>query len=301
MSRKALRVAACAVVAGAIGAASIAPTAASAFSVHVVLTNYAVSGSLTPKKLGEPVILPKGSTFNGVLNGTARFGSTGAEATGTLDGKIFVPPFKASLKLAGLVPTTVGVTFTEVGESEGVLEPSTKCSPPGTRECETLSVLAKANIGLTVVGLLGIEVPTECETSEPVVFDLSDNLTLGELTETSGARFAGTTTIPSIKCEGLSGIALGVLLTGVMSGPENPYTLHIGAVEPAAPTLVTGAASTVSQISARLNATVDPNTETVSTVTSNTAHPPPTKRACPAHRCPVRGTSRSPCPPRSPA
>lgn len=262
MSYRALRIAVCAVALGAFGAVSFAPATASAFDVQFSLENWAVSGSLTPKKLGEPVILPKGSTFNGTLDGSVRFGSRGAEVSGGLRGSIFVPPFKASLKLVGLIPTTVGVTFTEVGESEGVLEPSTGCS--GARECETLGVIARANIGLTVVGLLGIEVPTQCETSEPVVLALSDTLPLDELVETSGPRFTGTTTIPSIKCGGLSGIALGLLLTELMSGPDNPYSLHIGPVEPAPPAVVTGAASAVSQISATLNATVDPNTEAVS-------------------------------------
>jgi hypothetical protein len=119
-------------------------------------------------------------------------------------------------------------------------------------------VTSKAIIGITVVGLLGIDVPTECHTSEPVVFNLSTTLTLGELLDV-GPHFSGTTTIPSIKCEGLSGLVLGALITELMSGSENPYALYIAPREPSAPTVQTEEAASISQVSARLKGNVDPN------------------------------------------
>src|ERR1700733_14510885 len=46
-----------------------------------------------------------------------------------------------------------------------------------------------------------------------------------------------------------------------MSGPENPYSLYIGLREPAAPSVETEAAHSVSQVSGLLKARVDPNGE----------------------------------------
>jgi hypothetical protein len=258
MSRK-MCIAALVVAVGCVGSMSVLATQASAITLPYAFNNWAVWGYLTPKKLNEPVVLPKGSTFNGVSELT----STPTELFGTVKGNIYVPPFNTSLKLAGVVPTTVGVTFTEVGESEGTLTeaPATDCT--STRfggQCMNLHVTSKADIGITETGLLGIDVPTKCETSEPVVFSLDTTLPLSQLLD-AGPSFTGTTTIPSIKCGGLSGVALGVLLTGLMSGPENPYELNLGPHEPAPPTIVTGEASSVSQISAELHATVEPNGE----------------------------------------
>jgi hypothetical protein len=243
--------------AGVLAAMSVAAAPAWAgFSTSFV--NWAVSGSLTPKKLNEPVVLPKGSTFNGV----AEIGTlTPTELKGTVSGALDVPPFKTTLKLAGLVPSEVGITFTEVGKSTGTLSlgtPGACAGSPYSGECANMKVTSKAIIGITVVGLLGIDVPTECHTSEPVVFNLSTTLTLGELLDV-GPHFSGTTTIPSIKCEGLSGLVLGALISELMSGPENPYALYIAPREPAAPTVQTEEAASISQVSARLNGDVDPN------------------------------------------
>jgi hypothetical protein len=258
MSRRVRRIAALAACSAAVGVMAVAPGGAAAECAPVPFDHRAVYGSLTPKKLNEPVILPKGSTFNGYAEVTS---ASFTEITGVIRGHLFVPPFKAMLKLAGLVPSTVGVKLTEVGEAEGTIEqvPATGAclSPKALGACVRLSVTSKANIGLTMVGLLGIEVPTECETTEPVVFPLSTVTTqLG-----NGVHFAGTVTIPPIKCEGVSGIVLGALVTTLMSGPENPYKLGLFSHEPGAPVATTEAPSRVSQISALLHAQVNENGE----------------------------------------
>ena len=49
----------------AVGVLFVATTAASAITIPYTFDNWAVWGSLTPKKLSEPIMLPKGSTFNG--------------------------------------------------------------------------------------------------------------------------------------------------------------------------------------------------------------------------------------------
>lgn len=248
-----------AAVVATVGAVSVLAASASAITIPYTFDNWAVWGSLTPKKLNEPVVLPKGSTFNG----TSVLTTTATELSGTVSGTIFVPPFNATVKLGGVVPTTVGVTFTQVGPAEGSLAQTAPANCAGSHFgglCVTLSVNTKADIGITETGLLGIDVPSECETSEPVPFSLSTTLPLSQLLD-EGPAFKGTVTIPSIKCGGLSGVALGVLLTELMSGPENPYLLHIGPNEPSAPTVATQPAAWVSQISANLKATVDPDGE----------------------------------------
>jgi hypothetical protein len=242
-------------VVGGIGAAS-----ASAVELTVQLTNHAVSGYLTPKKLDEPVVLPKHSTFNGVVH------LQSPANTGTLTGSLSVPPFETSLKLVGLVPTTVGVTFTEVGTTEGTLAeaPAADCVEPVVPgACTALKVTSKAIIGITEVGLLGIGVPVHCETSEPVVFNLSADLTFGDLLEI-GPHFTGTVTIPSITCAGLEGLLVAPLLTTLMSGPENPYALYIGLREPSPPSFQGEGATSVTQVSALLGSNVAPNGEALS-------------------------------------
>jgi hypothetical protein len=241
---------------------AVAAAPASGAGLGLTFENWKLSGSLTVKKLNEPVILPKGSTFNGFAEVT-NFGAK--EIEGKLTGKIFVPPFKASLKIAGLIPTTVGVTFTEVGEAEGTLSTASSSSPECANAhfhgvCVLTSATTKAIIGLTVVGVLGIEVPTQCQTSEPVVFHLVNISTLPELIET-GVSFKGTVTIPNITCEGLTGLVLGPAITLVMSGPENPYALKINKQAP--PEVATREASSVSQVSAVMNGSARPNGEPI--------------------------------------
>jgi hypothetical protein len=263
MSQNARRLVALTATLAVVGAMSVA--AAPAFAgITLTLTNHAVSGYLTPKKLGEPVVLPKHSTFNGVANLPSVPPSPGWG--GTLTGSLSVPPFEASLKLGGAVPSNVGVTFTEVGTSEGTIgeAPAADCPNPAIPgPCATMKVTSRAIIGITEVGLLGIGVPVHCETSEPVVFNLTDHLTFEEVTEI-GPHFAGTVTIPSITCSGLEGVLVGPLLTTLMSGPENPYSLYIGLREPEAPSIQTEEATAVSQVSALLKSRVDPNGEALS-------------------------------------
>jgi hypothetical protein len=233
MSLKTGRIVVLAATVAALLTMSVATTPASAAgTIKPLFKNWVVSGTLTPKKLNEPVTLPQGSTFNG--GGTIEieyFAKTKSYAiTGTITGALFVPPFSASLKLLGIVPTTVGVTFTQVGEAVGtvVSAPSADCGgePSAFVACVTLSVPTKANVGITSVGTLGVGVPTTCETSSPVVFALSTTLTLAELADT-GPHFKGTTTIPPLTCSGPEALVLAPTLSAVMSGPGNAYALTI--------------------------------------------------------------------------
>ena len=147
--------------------------------------------------------------------------------TGSVTGTVTVPPFKTTIDLLG-IPTTVGVSFTQVGSANGTITgiPRTNCSTTKS-PCLSLTVPTEANVGITAAGVFGITLlPTHCVTSEPVTFPLSTTLTIAELL-IKGPSFAGTTTIPPIKCAGLEELVLAPLLTELMSGPENPYAIAI--------------------------------------------------------------------------
>jgi len=256
MSRKTRRIALALTLVGVLAASAFASATASA-SVAFPFENWAVWGSLTPAKLNEPVTLPKGSTFNGEA-----LVSLKPPFEGTLEGAITVPPFTASLKLVGIIPTTVGTTFTQVGTAQGTIVPAPASDCPEGRfggECVTLKVATKAILGITATGIFGVELPTKCETAEPIDLNLSDTLTSTELVEV-GTHFTGVLTLPPIRCEGLS-VLLAPALTLLLSGPNNPYDLHITPQEPGPPTALTEAATGVSQVSAKLHGTVDPGGE----------------------------------------
>lgn len=214
-----------------LGGMGIVATAASAGDFQPTIPEWLVSGSLTPKKLNQPVVLPAGSRFNGTAN--LELGET---ISGTLTGTVSVPPFTTTLTLLG-VPTTVGVTFTQVGKPNGTVNSTAPANCVGAPEwgCLALQIPTKANVGITAVGLLGAKLPTHCETSEPISLPLSENLTLDELLGEPGPRFAGVATIPSVICHGLEGAVLGPALTAVMSGPDNPYAIGITPPPPPPP------------------------------------------------------------------
>ncbi|MHB8492767.1 MAG: IPT/TIG domain-containing protein [Solirubrobacteraceae bacterium] len=185
---------------------------------HLTFSNWALAGSLTPKKLAQAITLPAGSTFNG--SGELNT-ETGA---GSLTGNISVPPFSATLKLLGFLPVSLGMTVTQAASLAGTIAASE--SVPGD---ETLTLPAKVNLGVTSVGLFGLKMPTSCATVEPISLGLADTLTREELVKT-GWSFAGTTTLPRIACEGgVLGRLLGSVLTTLLSGPESAFAITVKA------------------------------------------------------------------------
>jgi hypothetical protein len=210
----------------ASGTMAVAAPQASAEEFRVPLTRV-VSGSLTAKKSQQTVTLPEGSTFNGIAEFSVENPAGVVLLNGTLTGSVFVPPFNATVTLPILgtsTPVTMGITFTQVGQTEGIIKPGTGCSGEGA--CVTLTAPARADVGFSVVGILGIKVPLHCETSEPIELALTQTLQFQELI-LKGNHFTGTTTIPPIKCPGLQGVVLGPALTTALSGPENPYSIAI--------------------------------------------------------------------------
>jgi alpha-tubulin suppressor-like RCC1 family protein len=181
-------------------------------------TGWILTGSITSKKAGQAIVLPAGSRFNG--SGEVNV-ETGA---GSVAGNISIPAFTTSLNLFGLLPTGVGVTLSQVGALAGTV--TTSNTTPGE---ETLTLPLKLKLGFTSVKLLGLTIPTKCATWEPVSLSLTDTLTREELLE-KGWSFAGTTTLPAINCEGgLLGSSFGPILSSLLSGPANPYSLSIKA------------------------------------------------------------------------
>jgi len=217
------------------GMAVAAPSASAALRVTPKFINWPVAGSLTAVKSDQTVTLPKGSAFNGEGEIFIENPEGTILASGTLTGTVTVPPFKATLTLPILgipTPVDVGVTFAQDGPAVGTIKPAppATCSTP-EGACVSLSVPAKANIGFTVLGVLGIKAPLFCETTEPLSLPLTETATLLELV-TKGLHFSGTTTIPSIKCPGLQGLVLGPILTTTLSGPNNPYSIFISPPPP---------------------------------------------------------------------
>lgn len=170
--------------------------------------NWTLAGSLTDHKLNETIDLPEGCTFNGE-----------AVLPGKLEGRTFCPPFTANLKLLGLVPSQVGLNIVQ---SEPVKGTITMGKTAGDL---LFKATAKDIIEITHVGGLGLGVPTTCKTVEPVVFALETEAPSVSLT--TGAAFKGETTLPSVSCEGLAGVALGPVVTAAFSGPNNPFTFAI--------------------------------------------------------------------------
>jgi len=180
-------------------------------------TDWTVSGSLTDRKLSQAITLPGGATFNGR-------GEVNTESAGSVSGTLSIPPFAAPFKLGGLVSAKLGLTLTPVGPLEGSVAKSETVSGD-----ETLTAPVQLKLGISSVSLLGLQIPTRCSGSEPVSLKLVENLTREELLREVWS-FAGMVTVPRLKCEGgLLGGALGLVLTDLLSGPENAYSIRFTA------------------------------------------------------------------------
>ena len=182
--------------------------------------NWLLTGTLTPKRLGQAITLPASSTFNGSGELITETGQ------GSVKGRLSIPAFTATFKLFGVAPVSIGMTLTQTQAIEGSAVDSVTVSD------ETLTVPVKLSLGITSIGLLGLKIPTKCITSEPIALSLVDTLGREELL-TTGWHFGGTSTLPRFKCEGgLLGRLFGQVLTELMSGPENSYTIGVGAPSP---------------------------------------------------------------------
>jgi hypothetical protein len=176
--------------------------------LEVTFHEWTLTGSITPKKIGEKISLPEGCKFNGK-----------AFVPGALEANTSCPAFSATVKILGVLPSTIGLTFTETEPVKGTITPAAGGDL-------TLKATAKDNIGITSVTLLGLKIPTSCTTAKPVVFPLESTGPASELA--TGTTVSGETTLPNLNCKGgLLGSALGPVLSLLFSGPNNPFTFTI--------------------------------------------------------------------------
>ena len=196
---------------------SIAASAASAKLLTTEFNHWVVSGGITDKALNQTITLPSGSEFNGLGKGINLL-----TEEGEIEGTVTVPAFTADLKILGQSAAT-GITFKQVGVASGGFKLAST-EPAKSLGEVTLSIPAKVNIGFTSLSILGITIPTECVTSSPVSFPLMSTTSLLALLYT-GTSFKGTTTIPSVSCGGLFGILLQPILSSLVSGSNNAYSL----------------------------------------------------------------------------
>lgn len=168
-----------------------------------------LTGSVTIRKLQQKIALPTGCTFQGELRPPS-----GPFAN------IKCPPFTAPIKLFGALQVTVGL---RLNGSEPVTGGTELNEPPGM---VTITGTARENVEITSLGAFGQIVPLSCKTAEPVVFALNWSATQQELI-TTGATTHGEATLPAVQCNGFAGGLVGSLLTLVISGSNNPYTLTI--------------------------------------------------------------------------
>jgi hypothetical protein len=84
----------------------------------------------------------------------------------------------------------------------------------------------KDNVSIGTIGLLGLNIPVSCQTIRPVEFQLESSGTAADIAK--GFLFTGQTTLPPINCSGgLLGSLAGPVLSELLSGPNNPFSLAI--------------------------------------------------------------------------
>ena len=183
--------------------AAVGWAAPAAQAAAIPFTNWTVKGNLTVAKLKQDVVLPPGSTFNGVLETT----------TQQLTGHVAVPRFTTRFTVLG-VPADATLELVESGPA------TAKVVLGGTTTIDGQSPftihIRKLKSPLLPLNLVG----GNCRTSAPVVLPLHYS---GPLDLVNGFTFTGTTTIPA-----LTGCGLATpLLNALMAGPNNPFSVGI--------------------------------------------------------------------------
>jgi hypothetical protein len=205
MSIRTGRIAALAATLGAFGAMFVATTSASALVLTEEMKNWGVTGSITPKKLNQTIVLP-GGAFNGALTEELPPGG------GTLNGAFDVPTFTQGVLLLG-ADRPLQLSLKE-GSLEGTYNPALE-----------YTVAAKAKLGIAMEGLEG-KGNDSCQTVEPVTFKLGGVNTFQEF-DATGLHFTGTSDIPAIECEGRKAKEVAEDLTKAFSGPNNAVSLAL--------------------------------------------------------------------------
>jgi pimeloyl-ACP methyl ester carboxylesterase len=173
----------------------------------VPLPAWQLTGSVTEKKSGISIEIPKGATLS----------AQGDITTETLTADLSVPPINQTIRIFG-IPVTVKGSLTPTGTITGKVS----LSDEGVF---SQSAQGAANMRVGSVGLGFFQVPVGCTTAEPIQLPLSIAEPVNAL---SVGSFAITTevTVPEFGGCGL----FGPILSSLMSGPGN--TIKMTAAPP---------------------------------------------------------------------
>ena len=173
----------------------------------IPLPAWNLTGSVTEKKSGISLEVPKGSTLS----------AEGDITSGKLTSTLHIPPIKQTITVLGLRVEVTGA-LTPTGTIEGTVNLSNE---------GVLSEGAEGHAFMTVgsIGVGILKLPIGCTTSEPLALPLNIAEPVNELAS-GGFSFKDEVTVP-----GFSGCGIfGPVLTSLMSGPGN--TVSITAAPP---------------------------------------------------------------------
>jgi hypothetical protein len=170
----------------------------------IPLPAWQLSGTVTEKKSGISIEIPKGSTLT----------AEGDVTKETLSAELSIAPINQTIKVLGL-PVTV----------KGSLTPTEKVFH-GTVSLTNAGVLSQsaqgaANMKVASAGVGLLSLPVGCTTKEPIQLPLSITEPVNAL-ETGGFGINTEVTVPEF---GGCGI-IGPVLSSLMSGPENPININ---------------------------------------------------------------------------
>jgi pimeloyl-ACP methyl ester carboxylesterase len=175
----------------------------------IPLPAWQLGGTVTEKKSGISIEIPKGSTLT----------AQGDVTKETLSAELSIAPINQTIKVLGL-PVTVKGSLTP---TEKVFHGTVSLSESGvlSQNAEGAANMKVASAG---IGLLSL--PVGCTTKQPIKLPLSITEPVNAL-ETGGFAINTEVTVPEF---GGCGI-FGPVLSSLMSGPENP--IRITATPPA--------------------------------------------------------------------
>jgi hypothetical protein len=185
-------------------------------TANVQYNDWHVTGALTDKRLNQQLALPEPATFSG--SGELEVES----GTGSVKGELAFPVGIDTLKLFGALSATL-----ELKVSETALLAGTFARSQAEPNSEQLVIPTALSLEISSVGLLGLKIPTSCKTVEPLALALADTAAPEELLA-AGWTFSGSTALPRFECHGgFLGHLFGIVLSDLLSGPENAYYLDV--------------------------------------------------------------------------
>ena len=168
----------------------------------IPLPAWNLTGTVTEKKSGISVEVPKGSTLS----------AEGDVTAGTLTANLSIPPIDQTISVLG-IPITVKGALTPTGTIHGTV---------GLTNGGVLSQSAVGDAN-EVVGSVGVgifTVPIGCTTEKPIELPLSITEPVNALA-TGGFGIKTEVTVPEFGGCGL----FGPILSATMSGPNNPISI----------------------------------------------------------------------------